>query len=107
MPVLRVNTNDPEAVVKVAKFATRYWQKFGKDICLDMIGYRFYGHNEVDEPSFTQPVMYKEIRSRDTPPTLFASKLIERGTVSKDDVDKLRTQIQDHFEGEYQASLTM
>lgn len=53
VPVLRVNTSDPEAVVRVTKFMVKYWQTFKKDILVDMIGFRFYGHNEVDEPSFT------------------------------------------------------
>jgi len=54
-----VNTSDPEAVIRACRFMVRYWQHFGKDILIDMIGFRFYGHNEVDEPSFTQPLMYQ------------------------------------------------
>ena len=53
VPILRVNTSDPESVIRCSKLMIRYWQKFKKDILVDMIGFRFYGHNEVDEPSFT------------------------------------------------------
>lgn len=66
VPILRVNTSDPESVIKCTKLMIKYWQKYKKDILIDMIGYRFYGHNEVDEPSFTQPIMYKKIRSMET-----------------------------------------
>jgi 2-oxoglutarate dehydrogenase complex dehydrogenase (E1) component-like enzyme len=58
-----VNAYDLDAVVKVSKFAVRYWQTYGKDVLIDMIGYRKYGHNEVDEPAFTQPKMYQAIRA--------------------------------------------
>jgi 2-oxoglutarate dehydrogenase complex dehydrogenase (E1) component-like enzyme len=66
VPILRVNTSDPDAVIRATKFMVRYWLKYKKDILIDMIGFRFYGHNEVDEPSFTQPLMYKKIRSMPT-----------------------------------------
>ena len=68
VPILRVNSSDPVAVIKACRFAIEYWSKYGKDVMLDMIGYRYYGHNEVDEPSFTQPVMYKKIKGMPTPP---------------------------------------
>ena len=63
IPIIRVNAHDVESVSKVCKFAVRYWQEFGKDVMIDMIGFRKYGHNEVDEPAFTQPKMYEVIRS--------------------------------------------
>ena len=68
VPILRVNSSDTEAVIRACRFAVEYWSKYGKDVMLDMIGYRYYGHNEVDEPSFTQPVMYNKIRQMPTPP---------------------------------------
>jgi 2-oxoglutarate dehydrogenase complex dehydrogenase (E1) component-like enzyme len=70
-----------------------------------MIGYRYYGHNEVDEPSFTQPIMYAKIRSLETPPHRYANSLIKEGVVSDKDLETLRSQINAHFETEYQASL--
>lgn len=61
----------------------RYWKKFGKDILIDMIGFRKYGHNEVDEPSFTQPRMYEKIRSKKSLPREYADKLIEDGIIKE------------------------
>ena len=55
-------------MIKACKFAVKYWMRYRKDVLIDMIGYRYYGHNEVDEPSFTQPTMYKKIRAMPTPP---------------------------------------
>jgi 2-oxoglutarate dehydrogenase complex dehydrogenase (E1) component-like enzyme len=71
----------------------RYWQAFKKDILIDMIGFRFYGHNEVDEPSFTQPIMYKKIRSMETQPKSYANKLISAGVVTEQEVQQIRDQI--------------
>ena len=107
MPVLHVNSSDIEAVLKACHFAVEYWSKFGKDVMLDMVGYRYYGHNEVDEPSFTQPVMYEKIRSMETPPTQYETKLVDEGVLSKEEAQKLREQIDAHFEAEYEASLTL
>ena len=106
MPIVRVNTADPEAVIKACRFLVAYWETFQKDALIDMIGYRYYGHNEVDEPSFTQPLMYSKIRSLDTPPQRYAKTLIEQGIVTQEYVDNLKEQIDEHFEKEYQASLT-
>ena len=53
VPIVRVNTSDPESVIRACKFMVRYWKKYQKDVLIDMIGFRFYGHNEVDEPAFT------------------------------------------------------
>jgi len=77
-------------VIRVCKLMVSYWSKFKKDILVDMIGFRFYGHNEVDEPSFTQPLMYKKIRSMATQPTSYAKKLVEQGIVSEDEVAKIK-----------------
>lgn len=105
VPVLRVNTADPDAVIKACRFLVSYWETFKKDALIDMIGYRYYGHNEVDEPSFTQPLMYAKIRSLETPPKRYASSLISQGIVTSEDVEKLRKEINGYFEKEYQASL--
>mmetsp|Transcript_11054 Transcript_11054/g.13014 ORF Transcript_11054/g.13014 Transcript_11054/m.13014 type:complete len:177 (+) Transcript_11054:964-1494(+) len=90
VPILRVNSSDVDAVIKACRFAVDYWAKFGKDVMLDMIGYRYYGHNEVDEPSFTQPVMYKRIREMPTPPKQYQAKLIEEGIITEEEVTSLR-----------------
>ena len=101
VPILRVNSSDPVAVIKACRFAIEYWAKYGKDVMLDMIGYRYYGHNEVDEPSFTQPVMYKKIKGMPTPPLQYQEELIADGVISAADCEKLREQVLAHFEQEY------
>jgi 2-oxoglutarate dehydrogenase complex dehydrogenase (E1) component-like enzyme len=85
-PIIRVNAHDVEAVSRVARFAVRYWQNFGKDVLIDMIGYRKYGHNEVDEPSFTQPRMYEVIRAMKSVATTYAENLIAEGTIKETQV---------------------
>ncbi len=82
-PVLHVNADDPEAVVWAAKLALEYRQKFKKDFVIDLIGYRRHGHNETDEPSFTQPLMYKVIKNRPTVLSLYGQKLIQEGLYSE------------------------
>lgn len=94
MPILRVNTSDVDAVIRACRFAVEYWSKYGKDVMLDMIGYRYYGHNEVDEPSFTQPIMYKKIREMPTPPQSYQAKMIAEGLITEAEVTKMREQIE-------------
>ncbi|MHB1947326.1 MAG: 2-oxoglutarate dehydrogenase E1 component [Gammaproteobacteria bacterium] len=80
-PVLHMNGNDPEAVVFAAKMAIEYRNKFKRDIVLDLVCYRRHGHNEADEPSATQPLMYKVIKSMPTPAALYAKKLIAEAVI--------------------------
>jgi len=87
-PVFHVNANDPEAVVYAARVATEYRQKFGKDVVLDIICYRRYGHNEGDDPSFTQPIMYNVIRSLPSAARIYADRLKANGTISEGDYTK-------------------
>ncbi len=75
-PIFHVDGDDPEAVVFCAKVATEYRQKFHKPVVIDMFCYRRFGHNEGDEPSFTQPIMYHLIRSHPTTLQIYSSKLI-------------------------------
>ncbi len=81
-PVLHVNADDPEACVRVAHLAFAYRQRFNKDVVIDMIGYRRHGHNEGDDPSYTQPMMYKKIAARPSARTLYTQALIDRGDIS-------------------------
>jgi 2-oxoglutarate dehydrogenase E1 component len=81
-PIFHVNGDDPEAVVFVAKIATEFRQKFKKDVVIDMYCYRRYGHNEGDEPAFTQPIMYKKIATQDSSRSKYEKKLIAEGVVS-------------------------
>ncbi len=94
-PVLHVNADDPEAVIWVAQLAVAYRQKFSCDFVIDLIGYRRHGHNETDEPSFTQPVMYKKIKARPTVLTLYGEKLVKDGVLSAEEVTKRTKEFRD------------
>ena len=84
-PVFHVNGNDPEAVVYAARVATEYRQKFGKDVVIDIICYRRYGHNEGDDPSFTQPIMYDVIKKLPSTAKIYGDRLIANGTIKEPD----------------------
>jgi 2-oxoglutarate dehydrogenase E1 component len=84
-PILHVNGDDPDAVIFCARMAAEYRMKFGSDIVLDIVCYRRHGHNETDEPAFTQPLMYKAINATKTTRTLYAEKLAAEGAVPADD----------------------
>ncbi len=81
-PILHVNGDDPEAVVHCARIAVEYRQKFKQDVVMDMICYRRFGHNESDEPAFTQPLMYKKIAEHPTTRTLYATKLTRENLIT-------------------------
>lgn len=81
-----------------------YWKKFKRDILIDMIGVRKHGHNEVDEPAFTQPLMYERIRAMKSLGEQYAMELIKQGVTSQEEVDSIRKQINDHFEAEFEQS---
>ncbi|MEJ2263112.1 MAG: 2-oxoglutarate dehydrogenase E1 component [Anaerolineales bacterium] len=89
IPVIHVNADDPEACIEAARTAFAYRQKFHKDFLIDLIGYRRYGHNEGDEPSFTQPLMYKKIDEHPTVRKIWADELIKRGEIEEDWPEKL------------------
>jgi 2-oxoglutarate dehydrogenase E1 component len=84
-PILHVNGDDPEAVIFCARMAAEYRMKFSSDIVLDIVCYRRHGHNETDEPAFTQPLMYKAINATRTTRTLYAEQLAREGTISPED----------------------
>ncbi len=88
-PIFHVNADDPEAVMLVAQIALDYRMAFKKDVVIDLICYRRHGHNEADEPSATQPMMYKKIASLPTTRTLYANKLVEQRVVSEDIADAM------------------
>jgi len=101
-PVFHVNGDDPEAVVYVSKVATEFRQRFGRPVVIDMFCYRRFGHNEGDEPSFTQPLMYSRIRAHKTTLELYAERLIGEGLVSADDVEKLKADWRAKLENEFE-----
>ena len=97
-PVFHVNGDDAEAVVFTTMLAMEYRQKFHKDIFIDLLCYRKYGHNEGDEPRFTQPVLYKAIENHDDPRVIYANKLIEKKDISSIEADKIEKKFYDSLE---------
>jgi 2-oxoglutarate dehydrogenase E1 component len=99
-----VNGDDPEAVVFAAKVAIEYRQKFHKPVVVDMFCYRRFGHNEGDEPMFTQPLMYKKIRSHPSTVEIYAKKLVGESVVTEGEVEKMKTDWRARLDAEYEAS---
>ena len=99
-PIFHVNGDNPEAVVHVAKIATEFRQRFQKPVVIDMFCYRRYGHNESDEPAFTQPLMYRAIRSHPTAVAIYSKRLIEEGVVSAEDVEVMQAKFRAHLDAE-------
>ncbi|MEG9884356.1 MAG: 2-oxoglutarate dehydrogenase E1 component [Hyphomicrobiales bacterium] len=89
-PIFHVNGDDPEAVVYAARLATEFRQTFRKPVVIDMFCYRRHGHNEGDEPSFTQPLMYKKIAEHTTVPGIYAERLVDDGIVTQSEVESMR-----------------
>jgi 2-oxoglutarate dehydrogenase E1 component len=87
-PIFHVNGDDPEAVVRVARLAFGFRRKFHKDVVIDMVCYRRHGHNEGDDPSYTQPLMYKRIEARRSVRKLYTETLVRRGDITLDDAEK-------------------
>jgi 2-oxoglutarate dehydrogenase E1 component len=101
-PIFHVNGDDPEAVVYAAKVATEFRMKFHKPVVVDMFCYRRFGHNEGDEPAFTQPLMYRKIRTQKTTAALYGERLIAEGHLSQEDVDKMRADWRAKLETEWE-----
>ena len=98
--MLHVNADDLGAVSYVAKLAAEYRQEFGQDIVIDLVCYRKYGHNEGDEPLFTNPVMYSAVRARKTPLEVFVEGQLSSGTLTREDVTDAKVRIRAHLESE-------
>ncbi|MGB7037363.1 MAG: 2-oxoglutarate dehydrogenase E1 component [Xanthobacteraceae bacterium] len=105
-PIFHVNGDDPEAVVFAAKIATEFRQKFQKPVVIDMFCYRRHGHNEGDEPSFTQPLMYKAIAKHPSTLEIYGDKLIAEGVVSAGEVDKMKAEWRERLDIELDAALS-
>tara|TARA_R110002096_G_scaffold115365_2_gene249812 strand:- start:14693 stop:17473 length:2781 start_codon:yes stop_codon:yes gene_type:complete len=103
-PVLHVNGDDAEAVVHSFLFAMHYRQRYNKDIFIDLLCYRKYGHNEGDEPRFTQPKLYKAISKHPNPKKIYADKLLAEGVIEKDFIKKLEKDFKDILEIKYDES---
>src|SRR5210317_1301350 len=103
-PIFHVNGDDPEAVTYCAKVATEYRQKFKRDVVLDIFCYRKYGHNEGDEPSFTQPLMYKKIKEHPSTLQKFADRLISEKVLTKEEFEDEKNAYQKRLDEEFEAS---
>ncbi|QWX84023.1 2-oxoglutarate dehydrogenase E1 component [Cellulophaga sp. HaHaR_3_176] len=103
-PVLHVNADDVEAVVHASLFALEYRMRFQRDVFIDLLGYRKYGHNEGDEPRFTQPKLYKAIAKHENPRDIYAAKLIAEGIIDENYIGKLEQEYKDSLETELEDS---
>ena len=103
-PILHVNGDEPEAVVFCARLASEFRMKFGTDFVLDIVCYRRYGHNETDEPAFTQPIMYRAIKDRKSTRTLYAERLAAEGSVTAEEGASIWDGFQATLEQAYQAA---
>jgi 2-oxoglutarate dehydrogenase E1 component len=104
VPILHVNGDNPEAVVWCAQFATEFRQAFGCDVVLDIVCYRRHGHNETDEPAFTQPIMYKAIGGLKTTRTLYAERLAAEGVLTPDDAKAMNDSFFQTLDDAYKAA---
>lgn len=93
IPILHVNADDPESCIAAARFASEYREKFQKDFLIDLIGYRRFGHNEMDEPMATNPLMYKIINEQPTVKELYGNKLINQSIISKEEANKIEENV--------------
>ncbi|MFN7710172.1 MAG: 2-oxoglutarate dehydrogenase E1 component [Holosporales bacterium] len=103
-PIFHVNGDDPDAVVWAARLAAEYRAQFQQDVVLDIVCYRRHGHNEMDEPAFTQPLMYKAIRAQPSTRTLYAQKLLSEGVVSSQKAEDLLKAVENQLQAEFQAA---
>ena len=102
-PIFHVNGDDPEAVVHAARVAIEFRQKFGKDVVLDIFCYRRFGHNEGDEPMFTNPLMYKQIKQQKTTLTLYTERLVKDGLIPEGEIEDMKSAFQDKLAEEFEA----
>ncbi|HJZ93335.1 MAG TPA: 2-oxoglutarate dehydrogenase E1 component [Gemmataceae bacterium] len=102
-PILHVNAEDPEAAVFVAELALEFRQTFRKDVVIDLYCYRKYGHNEGDEPAFTQPLLYQKIKNRPSVSAVYTEKLIADGTLKREEAEEIQRQFQTKLDEAQQA----
>lgn len=103
-PIFHVNGDDPEAVVHVSRIATEFRQKFGKDVVIDIFCYRRHGHNEGDEPSFTQPLMYQKIKTHETTRKIYADQLEGQGVLKSGEGDEIVQEFTSYLEEAFEAT---
>src|SRR5690625_2091221 len=98
IPIIRVNADHPVATISAAKLAYDYMNKFEKDCLIDLVGYRRYGHNEMDEPRSTQPKLYNEIDEHPTVTKIYADKLTEDGLIKEEDYEGIKEKVQENLQ---------
>ncbi|MDJ0947389.1 MAG: 2-oxoglutarate dehydrogenase E1 component [Alphaproteobacteria bacterium] len=103
-PIFHVNGDDPEAVVHVARIATEFRQRFMKDVIIDLFCYRRHGHNEGDEPMFTQPLMYKAIKGHPTTREIYAKKLVDQGVITQQQADRVVSDFEARLDADFEAA---
>lgn len=103
-PIFHVNGDDPEAVVHVARIATEFRQKFRKDVVIDIFCYRRFGHNEVDEPAFTQPLMYDQIKKQETTRTKYAKRLVAENVLTEGEAQQMTSDFVAEMDAAFEAS---
>ena len=103
-PIFHVNGDDPEAVVRVADLAAQFRQKFKRDVVVDIFCYRRHGHNEGDEPMFTQPRMYKAISKHPTTREIYRERLLKEGLINLEEIEKIETDFKAHLDKEFEAA---
>ncbi|RDE34248.1 2-oxoglutarate dehydrogenase E1 component [Parageobacillus thermoglucosidasius] len=102
IPIVHVNADDPEACLAAANLAFKYRQRFKKDFVIDLIGYRRFGHNEMDEPMATNPTMYNVIQQHPTVRQLYAQKLVEKGVIAKEAVEEMEREVAERLKNAYE-----
>src|SRR5437867_2977054 len=103
-PIFHVNGDDPEAAIRVAQIAFDFREQFKKDVVIDMFCYRRHGHNEADDPSYTQPILYRKIKEHPSVATLYAERLIREGALTTEEADALRKQAAGRFAAAFDAA---
>lgn len=106
-PIFHVNGDDPEAVIVASQIAMDYRMKYHSDVVIDVICYRRHGHNEADEPSITQPMMYAEIKKHPSVTDIYANKLLQQGLISEDDYAKIKEEYRTHLDNGDHVTLSL
>jgi len=105
-PIFHVNGDDPEATVFISEIALKFRQEFGRDVVVDMLCYRRHGHNEGDEPAFTQPQMYKKIKNRPSVLKIYTKQLLESGVIAEQDSERIIKEVQDNLQRDFEFAHT-
>ena len=106
-PIFHVNGNDPEALVYATELALEYRMKFNCDVVVDIMCYRRHGHNEADEPSITQPIMYRKIKELPSSCALYGDRLVQEGALTQEDFEKMQTEYRRHLDHDDHVSLSL